>query len=295
MGPDARRHSSTREELALLVVAAALSVCGLGCSAAKDRAPPAADCTELRCSDASPPGTGGSTGGAPNATGGSAGSMGGREATGGAAGGRTVSGNVRIYTDSSFDGTAAFAAAGIVGLTGSRRATGTFATGQWSVSGAEATGPLWADLHATVDAQDALDTLQIIEGTASTADLVFAARSSFDAVVTGLSSVQSLNPDRAQIVLRFVNGSGQPVSGVVVTQPSGTIAYDAGSSYTDQKGAPFGATQQRGMAIILNYTAVSFPGGPLTVQYLKPGDTKGTDVEIRAANGAVTFRTVVAN
>ena len=126
-------------------------------------------------------------------------------------------------------------------------------------------------------------------------DLVLATRSTFEGVVTGLSSVQSLSPDQAQIVLRFVNAARQPVSGVVIAQPTGTVAYDAGNSYTDTKGAPFGATQQRGMAIIVNYTSVPFPGGPVTVQYVKPGATMATPLELRAANGAVTFRTVVTN
>jgi hypothetical protein len=98
-------------------------------------------------------------------------------------------------------------------------------------------------------------------------------------------------------VLKFVNGASEPLAGVVVAEPTAAaVAYDAGSSYTDAKGAPFGATQVRGIAIVLNYPASpAFPGGPITIQFVKPGDAKATPVEIRAAVGAVSFRTVVVN
>jgi hypothetical protein len=204
-----------------------------------------------------------------------------------------TSGSVRIYDDKAFETTSEFSGAGIVGLTGSARSEGTFDAGTWTVSGAGA-GPQWADLHATVMGQDTLDTLQMVQG--SGADLVFASRTSLDEIVAGLSSVQSVNPQFAQIVLKFVNGASQPVAGVVVTEPTTAVAYDAGSAYTDAKGAPFGATQNRGIAVVLNYpTTSAFPGGPSTLQYVTPGDTKATNVEIRAAIGAVSFRTVIVN
>lgn len=205
-----------------------------------------------------------------------------------------MSGSIRIYADKTFATTTEFSGAGVVGLTGSARVTGTFDTGTWSVSGAEA-GALWADLHATVMGQDSLDTLEVLDGPG--ADLVFGSRTALDEIVAGLSSVQSVNTDFAQIVLKFVNGASQPLAGVVVAEPTAAaVAYDAGSSYTDAKGAPFGATQARGIAIVLNYPASPvFPGGPVTIQYVKPGDAKATPVEIRAAIGAVSIRTVVVN
>jgi len=210
----------------------------------------------------------------------------------GAGGGQTLSGAVRIYADDAFQITKELAGAGIVGMTGSVRVTGTYEAGQWSVPGAES-GSLWADMHATLMGQDAFDTLQVVDGPG--AELVFAPRSALDTIVSGLSSVQSLNSDFAQIVLRFVNTAGQPVFGVVVAEPTATIAYDAGSSYTDTKGAPFGATQNRGMAIIVNHPATPFPGGPVTIHYVKPGETSATPIDLRAAVGAASFRTVVVN
>jgi hypothetical protein len=203
-----------------------------------------------------------------------------------------MSGDVRIYADSAFDTTKEIAGAGVIGVTGSARVMGSYEAGRWSVSGAES-GTLWADMHATIMGEDAFDTLQVLDGSGT--ELVFVPRSVLDTIVSGLSSVQSVNTDFAQIVLSFVDTSRQPVAGVVIAEPTATVAYDAGSSYTDAKGAPFGATQDRGMAIIVNYPAQPFPGAQVTIQYAKPGDTRATPIDLRAAVGAASFRTVVIN
>lgn len=278
-----RRRLRSRSLAAVVGYGVALPATMMGCSGSKDRAAPIGDCAEPGCGfDAGHGGVAGSTGGG-SGVGGSA----------GAGGGQAASGRVRIYDDIAFDATSEFTGAGVVGVTGTRRALGTFETGQWSVAGAESTGTLWADLHATVMGVDTIDTLEVLDG--PNADLVFAPKSAFDVIVTGLSSVQSLSPDRAQIVLKFVNGAIQPVAGVVVAQSNAIVAYDAGNSYTDTKGAPFGATQGRGIAVIINYTAPPFPGAPVTIHYAKPNAPAAIPIDLRAASGAVTFRTVIVN
>ena len=83
------------------------------------------------------------------------------------------------------------------------------------------------------------------------------------------------------------------VSGLRAGQFVRAAGVEVGLYYV--KGAPFDATQNRGMAILLNYTAPQFPGGPVTIQYVKPGETAATPIDLRAAVGAVSFRTVVVN
>ena len=83
--------------------------------------------------------------------------------------------------------------------------------------------------------------------------------------------------------------AGAPVSGLQITQSAGAaVLYDAGSSYSDA----FGATQGRGMAVLVNATASSiFPGTPVTITY-KAGATLGT-VDVYAVRGALTIADVL--
>jgi hypothetical protein len=170
---------------------------------------------------------------------------------------------------------------------------GTISAGKWTVDGAEAAPFLWADLRATAIG-DAMDTLEVIDGTKGGADIVFGSRAAFENVVTVLSSAQSVNPDRAQIVLKFVNAASQPVSRVRVNLQGAAVAYDAGDTYTDAQGpAPLGATQGRGMAIVANYSAGPFPGSSTTIQYVALQTNTTASLDLRVASGAVTFRTVI--
>lgn len=265
-----------------------------GCSGGDQHPPGVVDCTDPACGasgDGGLTGAGGmtvSSGGAANSGGGGGTGMG-----GGAAGGTSLSGSVTIYADATFEPTTPFTAAGRIGVTGTTRTVGLLNSGHWSVVGAEAAPLLWVDLHATVSG-DAMDTLEVIDGTNPTANVVFASRAAFDGVVTSLSSAQSINPARGQIVLKFVTSDNLPVSGVKLSISGQTVAYDAGNTYTDAQGAPpLGATQGRGMAVVVNYVASPFPGGPVTLEYVKPLSNMPTALNLRVANGAVTFRTVV--
>lgn len=252
------------------------------------------DCLPPACSasDAAPIGSGGSGGSSGHdADSGTGGAVGGTGGGGGSAGGVSgLSGAVKIYSDALFTNTAAFSGAGTITLTGSKAVSGAFGGGAWSVSGSESSAALWASLHAT-SSPEAMDTIEMVDGTRPTSDVVLAPAAAIRNVVESFSSLQS---NAAQIILTFVDATDKPVAGVKLAEPGANVAYDAGNTYTNQQGAPpLGATEQRGIAIVFNYPAVAAPGAPFTIQYVKPGANTATPVDVRLMNGAVTFRTVV--
>jgi len=265
------------------------------CSSAQDRPPPVGDCVPPACGiagDGAPRGSGGAGGRpTPDSGHGTGGTVLGTGGSGGRAGaGSGLSGSVKIYSNALFTTTSAFTAAGTISLTGSKSVSGAIAAGTWSVQGAENSATLWASLHATAS-PEAMDTLEMVDGTAATADVVFAPADAVRNVVESFSSLQS---GTAQVVLAFVDATNKPLSGVKIAQAGANVAYDAGSTYTNQQGAPpLGATQQRGIAILFNYPAAAPPGAPFTIAYVKPGANTAISADVRLMNGAVTFRTVV--
>jgi hypothetical protein len=265
----------------------------VGCSGSSNHPPGVTECSDPTCGggEGGVSATGGTAGSAGAGTGGGGGSAG--SGAGGSSGGKSLTGSVAIYADTTFVATNPFTGAGKIGLMGTTRTVGNINAGTWTVTGAASAAVLWADLHATV-AGDAMDTLEVVDGTGSGGDVVFGSHNAFEDVVTGLSSAQSINPDRAQIVVKFVDSGSQPVSGIRVNLSAATVAYDAGNAYTDAQGsAPLGATQGRGIAVIVNYSATAFPGGAATIQYVKLQTNTPGSLDLRAANGAITFRTAV--
>jgi hypothetical protein len=99
-----------------------------------------------------------------------------------------------------------------------------------------------------------------------------------------------LAPEGAHIVLQFVNGTMQPIEGVQITFPAPeniSTAYDAGDTYSDA----LPETSVRGMAVLLNLDAPSWPGTPFGIVADIDGEQLTADVQI--VQGAVTVVTAV--
>jgi hypothetical protein len=86
--------------------------------------------------------------------------------------------------------------------------------------------------------------------------------SALQAVGWVLTTPVTLDSDRAQVVLRFVDEAGMPLPDVTVsTTGAENIAYDAGSTYDDT----WGATSNLGLAFLLNVDASATPSAKLVV------------------------------
>lgn len=99
-------------------------------------------------------------------------------------------------------------------------------------------------------------------------------RSDLESLALGLTSLVTLDPTKAQVVLRFTKATGVPLSGVTVAMAGAAkVAFDLGASYTDDATA----TSKRGMSVLLNIDATSTPslraislGGTLTGEVIVP-------------------------
>lgn len=112
-------------------------------------------------------------------------------------------------------------------------------------------------------------------------------------VLTGIfafvSSQGVLNPDRAQLVLRFVDEDRQPVAGVRVdVGPAEFIAYAQGAGWSDDFAAQ---TDPSGLAVAANLAAAEFPGSTFAIN--TRGSVVGSWV-VAAIRGAASYDVLVA-
>jgi hypothetical protein len=139
-----------------------------------------------------------------------------------------------------------------------------------------------------------MDTLQAADTTQSRVVDLFVVRRDLmlELVRTGFLTTGpvELVPDRAAIVVRFVDERDVPAAGVRITIPDPiqfSTAYDAGDIYSDSQDA----TSARGMAIVLNLPAASYPGSATSIVADLNGEQFTTNLLI--AQGAVTVVTAV--
>lgn len=261
----------------------------LACSSNDEHAPPASgDCTG-RCTVDFSPGS--------NSTGGTSGGNGNLDAGITDAGGDgrafdasgVLGGGVAVFDDALFTRTVAFSGTGTVTLYGTGRVTAPFTDGTFSVTGVEPRQDLWALLQRTTTTLDVLPTFQRVDGTLPTGELRFFRASVIAEIFVGLTQPTTVDPNLAQIVLRFATTQGAPVTGVQVQQKpaSSIVAYDTDSSYSDS----FTATNNRGIALIVNAPAQPLPGTDTEITYAS-GTKLGAKL-VRIAQGAVTLVDVV--
>jgi hypothetical protein len=105
-----------------------------------------------------------------------------------------------------------------------------------------------------------------------------------------INNPTELDPDRAHLILQFVDEDGGLVEGVQVTFPAPedvSTAYDAGPIYSDA----LAQTSTRGTAVLLNITAPDYPGTALTIIATLDGERFTAPVQV--ARRAVTIVTAV--
>jgi hypothetical protein len=132
-----------------------------------------------------------------------------------------------------------------------------------------------------------LPTLQPVNtAVTSTADLVVVAGTVIDEVYGILTVPEARLPNRAHVVVRFLDAETlAPLSGVVVTHQGENIAYDAGGIWSDITGE----TGIAGYAVIVNAQAQTFTAKQKVS--FSSTNTQGS-VELAMRAGAVTIADV---
>lgn len=272
----------------------------LGCSSKSTHAPPANnECSVPPCG---PSGlTGGSQGGSGSGGSGGSGASGGISpdsgpAASGDASTASLTGALLVFDDQGFAVTRPFSGAGTVTVfdpgSPAIRHTATFSGSSYSAT-VPLANPLWVGIQSTTSSE-VLPTLMEVDGTKPTAaDVGFAQTAMLELIFSGLqSNPQTMQSTRAQLVVRFVDSAGAPLSGVqLLLAPAGAVvAYDNGSLYSDLPA--FAATQGRGAVVVLNAPASPWPGGKVTVNYQHGTPAVLGAFDVYLARGAVTVVTV---
>jgi hypothetical protein len=141
--------------------------------------------------------------------------------------------------------------------------------------------------------QDALPTLEPVrtdnpnsEGVVEADPFALVRASTMETIYDLLTVPITLDPSRAQVVLRVVNESGAGIAGVRVTAPSaGVVIYAASGAFSDAETQ----TDLTGLVVLANAPAGAWPGSLLSVSFA--GAETGA-AELRAIAGAVTVVSV---
>jgi hypothetical protein len=169
------------------------------------------------------------------------------------------------------------------------------ANGSFTLNGIERGGAVWVGVGAFEDPPSELfiDTLQAVDSARmGGSDLLVVRREVLRelAAASFLNEPIELNPDRAHLIIQFVDEVGVEMEGVQVTFPAPedvSTAYDAGAIYSDA----LAQTSTRGTAVLLNMDAPSYPGTPLSIGATLDGELFTASVQI--ARRAVTLVTAV--
>lgn len=250
------------------------------CQKEAERAQPLGNCPpkDPNCAIV-PPGGGGGNGGADAGTAGSSGNAG--------QVGTLTGGIIGVTSDDFVSGVAFVETAKVeADPPGSVAVQGTYDGNSYSLQNLSVGPDVW--IGVTPDQGSAfLPTLQPVNtALTSTADLVVVAANVIDEVYGILTLPEARQPDRAHVVVRFLDAKTlAPVSGVVVTHQGENIAYDAGGTWSDITGE----TGAAGYAVIVNALSQSFTSKQkLTFQAV--GVQGSVDLAMRA--GAVTLADV---
>jgi hypothetical protein len=169
------------------------------------------------------------------------------------------------------------------------------ANGSFTLNGIERGGAVWVGVGAFEDPPNELfiDTLQAVDSARmGRSDLLVVRREVLRelAATSFLNDPIELNPDRAHLIIQFVDEDGVEMEGVQLTFPAPedvSTAYDAGSIYSDA----LAQTSTRGTAVLLNMDAPPYPGTPLSIGATLDGEL--FTASVRIARRAVTLVTAV--
>jgi hypothetical protein len=211
----------------------------------------------------------------------------------------TLTTNIWVLGDSSFNTRTPFSGAGTLSVRGPTFAVSSeFAGTPTTVNGVEASPLLWVAV-TPAGTPDVLPTLQPVDGRAVSVDVDIARATIMNDVMLGAiqtSPPPTLDPKRAQLVITFVNRLGLPLTDIEIAEHNGdAVLYDAGgSAYSDTTTR----TGPRGMGIVINArprpasSGSDFPGGTLVLTYRGLTVTTFGSFEVYAAPGSVSLVSV---
>lgn len=231
------------------------------------------------------------------AAGGSAGAGGGSGGQGGGAGSGTLIGNVDavVEPDLTTADVGAVVEVRAAGQVQEQVSVNAAPDGSFVLEGIDRSASLWVGVGNFSSDPTSLfmDTLQLVNGQRSGAvELLVMRRPVFDQLVQlgFTANPVELSPALGHIILRFLDGDRQGISGVTLVSPDPaetSVAYDLGDIFSDLSTE----TAARGTLVLLNLPAAAYPGTATTVT----ADVNGLrrDVDVRTAAGAVTLITTV--
>jgi hypothetical protein len=161
--------------------------------------------------------------------------------------------------------------------------------GSFALSGVALSASLWVGVGSFDGLASApfIDTLQVVDSRrAELVDLFVLRRTVMQEMVQigFLSTPTELDPERAHVVLNFVDAHDMPLSDVEVVFPEEvSVAYDAGDTYSDQTLE----TSTRGTAVLVNLAAAPYPGGLTSIGVQL--SSQPFNIDLRIARGAVTL------
>lgn len=142
--------------------------------------------------------------------------------------------------------------------------------------------PYWVRVRQTDGIADLLTTLTRVENV-ERVDIF--ERRVLEDVADNLALPVLLDPKMGHALFYFVRDDS-PLEGVSLVVNEGSVAYDSGALFTDA----FEATQEGGAAILLNVSAVPFPGGTSEFEIVVDGQSERVEIEL--AQDAVSVVTL---
>jgi hypothetical protein len=114
-------------------------------------------------------------------------------------------------------------------------------------------------------------------------------RSVLEEMFVTLTAQVTVDPDRAQVILQFLDAELAPLAGVEVSIASaGFVAYATADGYSDV----LGETSERGLVLAGNVAASDLPGTSINAQV--SGAIAGQQV-VQVVQGAVSYELIVAD
>lgn len=218
---------------------------------------------------------------------------GGATTSGGSEGPITLNGDLWLFTDDGFELTRARPfdeLANIFGLDGnSSVVTAGYDGNQFELSGLGASAGTWV-LVVPEDADaEAMPTLRRVDTRESRSEsLGLVSRRVLDEIFVSLTGQPVVDPERAQLIYRFLDENELPIPGVQVNLDSAEfIAYDDGTGWSDT----LQSTGPRGLALLGNVPAGEFPVSAVSVTV--NGAVVGEQV-LSSSQGTATVELFVA-
>jgi hypothetical protein len=212
----------------------------------------------------------------------------------------TLTGEASVFRDIQFDAVDPFTGNGVIVVQGVHSVPGTLSGTNFTVDHTDRSKNLWVSIREQIDSGTGalMPTITPVDGTSTNVGVAFVKTSVMTEIAQLLTPIPpaltspALDPiNAAQVLVRFVDGSGAALPGIQLSLKT-NVLYDSpsGSTYTD---APPTHTNSRGIAIVVNLlTAAPFPGAKTQLRYQVPPATTTVPFDVVVAQGAVTIATV---